>query len=287
MKRHLLIQLIIIFFASNSMAQKLIYETEDSTKVMQLLSNAPSLSRTNEYMMYFGNKLKGVPYVAKTLEVGNKENLIVNLRGLDCTTFTENVLALSLCMKNEKKTFLDFVNYLRMIRYRDGHISYDSRLHYFTSWIENNTKNEYVYEDDPSSLSNSLYKGTQHLNIDFMTRHVNLYPSLIRDSSMVMKVRETEKKLTGKTFRYIPKAMLRNYGLLKKYVRSGDIIAILTNKKGLDTSHIGIASWHSDGTLHLLNASQIHKKVVDEPMSIYTYMQKHPSQIGIRVIHVN
>lgn len=286
MKRYLLILLITFVFIGNTKAQKLVYEKEDSMKVMQLLLNAPSLPQTNDYMMYFGNKLKGVPYVAKTLEVGNKENLIVNLRELDCTTFTENVLAFSLCMKNKKKTFMDFANYLRMIRYKDGHISYDSRLHYFTSWIENNTKNNFVYELEQSSLPMSLYKGTQRLNINFMTQHVSLYPSLSRDSSMVTKIRETEKELTGKTFKYIPKNMLKSYGLLKKSVRSGDIIVILTNKKGLDTSHIGIASWHSDGTLHLLNASQIHKKVVDEPMSIYTYMQKHPSQIGIRVIHV-
>jgi hypothetical protein len=38
--------------------------------------------------------------------------------------------------------------------------------------------------------------------------------------------------------------------------------------------------------LHLLNASSIHKKVIDEPMTLYTYMHKHPVQIGIRVCRV-
>lgn len=60
---------------------------------------------------------------------------------------------------------------------------------------------------------------------------------------------------------------------------------MITNKKGLDTTHIGIASWHQDG-LHMLNASSIHKKVIDEPMLLRTYMMKHPSQIGIRVCRV-
>ncbi|MBQ2498070.1 MAG: DUF1460 domain-containing protein, partial [Prevotella sp.] len=58
-----------------------------------------------------------------------------------------------------------------------------------------------------------------------------------------------------------------------------------TSKKGLDTSHVGIAVWHKDG-LHLLNASMIHKKVVEEPMTLKQYMQKHLSQTGIRVVRV-
>lgn len=36
----------------------------------------------------------------------------------------------------------------------------------------------------------------------------------------------------------------------------------------------------------MLNASSIHKKVIDEPMLLRTYMMKHPSQIGIRVCRV-
>ena len=60
---------------------------------------------------------------------------------------------------------------------------------------------------------------------------------------------------------------------------------IITNKKGLDTTHIGLASWHADG-LHLLNASSIHHRVIDEPMLLRTYMSKHPVQTGIRVCRV-
>ena len=57
------------------------------------------------------------------------------------------------------------------------------------------------------------------------------------------------------------------------------------SKQGLDTSHIGIAVWHADG-LHLLNASQIRHKVVEEPMTLAVYMSKHPKQTGIRVIRI-
>ena len=69
-------------------------------------------------------------------------------------------------------------------------------------------------------------------------------------------------------------------------IRDGDIIAITTSKAGLDVSHVGFAVWGKDGRLHLLNASSIHKKVILEPMTLYQYMQKHPSQTGIRVIRL-
>ena len=59
-----------------------------------------------------------------------------------------------------------------------------------------------------------------------------------------------------------------------------------TSKAGLDVSHVGFAVWGKDGRLHLLNASSIHKKVILEPMTLYQYMQKHPSQTGIRVIRL-
>ena len=91
--------------------------------------------------------------------------------------------------------------------------------------------------------------------------------------------------MNGKRYRYVPKGKIANTAVFRNAIHDGDIIAIITNKKGLDTTHIGIASWHKDG-LHLLNASSIHKKVIDEPMTLYTYMHKHPVQIGIRVCRV-
>lgn len=280
MKRFSLI-IAISFLAYHTNAQSIIYEREDSLKVVELLAAAPAKGTTNDYMSYFGNRLKGLPYVAKTLETTKKENLIINLRELDCTTFTENILALSLCMKSGKRTFLDFSNFLRQIRYKDGRISYPARNHYFTAWIDENTRNGFIKEH---TASTTPFTATQTIALHYMSTHHTAYPALVRDTSLIKNIRTTEKQITGRRFRYIPKHNLARHALLKKHIKNGDIIVILTKKPGLDTSHIGIASWHNDGTLHLLNASQIHKKVVDEPMTLFKYMQKHPSQIGIRVV---
>lgn len=232
--------------------------------------------------MYFARKLKSIPYVARTLEGGERERLVVNLRQLDCTTYVENVIALYLCIKNGETTFRDFCNYLRKIRYENGIVTYPTRLHYFSYWIEQNTLTGIVREIVPQD--SSVTEDSEY-DIYYMSSNPEKYPALRKDTSLIDDIAEMEKYFDGKTYRYIPKAKLKNPESLQAYIKDGDIIAIVTNKKGLDISHIGFAAWHK-GNLHLLNASSIHKKVVEEPMSLYKYMMRHPSQTGIRIIRV-
>lgn len=67
------------------------YTKEDSALVVRLLKEAKTKRGTENRMMYFGKKFLGLPYVGHTLELGDKEHLIVNLRELDCTTYVETV----------------------------------------------------------------------------------------------------------------------------------------------------------------------------------------------------
>ena len=81
------------------------YRESDSVKVATLLDEARQQPADTNWMLYFARRLTGIPYVAKTLEVNNEEQLIVNLRQLDCTTYVETVTALSLCMIRTHYTF--------------------------------------------------------------------------------------------------------------------------------------------------------------------------------------
>ena len=259
------------------------YLQKDSIVATELLKSCMTECKTKDNcLMYFVRKLKSVPYVARTLEGGECERLVVNLRQLDCTTYVENVIALYLCIKNEKTTFRDFCNYLRNIRYENGIVTYPTRLHYFSYWIEQNTLTGIVREIVPQD--SSVTEDSEY-DIYYMSSNPEKYPALRKDTSLIDDIAEMEKYFDGKTYRYIPKAKLKNPESLQAYIKDGDIIAIVTNKKGLDISHIGFAAWHK-GNLHLLNASSIHKKVVEEPMSLYKYMMRHPSQTGIRIIRV-
>lgn len=259
------------------------YLQKDSIVATELLKSCMTECKTKDNcLMYFARKLKSIPYVARTLEGGERERLVVNLRQLDCTTYVENVIALYLCIKNGKTTFRDFCNYLRNIRYENGIVTYPTRLHYFSYWIEQNTLTGIVREIVPQD--SSVTEDSEY-DIYYMSCNPEKYPALRKDTSLIDDIAEMEKYFDGKTYRYIPKAKLKNPESLQAYIKDGDIIAIVTNKKGLDISHIGFAAWHK-GNLHLLNASSIHKKVVEEPMSLYKYMMRHPSQTGIRIIRV-
>ncbi len=264
---------------------------DDSTRIAEIIYNVTHSSEgisfkktgnAESMIVAIGKQLLGTPYVGKTLEVNPTEQLVINLRQLDCTTFVENVLAIYLTIKEGSSSFDDFKSNLRRIRYSGRVIAYENRLHYFTSWIDNAEKQGIANEFHNAYKQ---FSGRQQLNISFMTDHPALYPMMNGNADVTKKIRATEKALTGRIQRFIPKRNLNNPAL-KTLIHDGDIIVIVTNKPGLDTSHIGLAVWQK-GTLHLMNASSIHKKVVVEPMTLYQYMQRHPSQIGIRVVRIN
>lgn len=205
----------------------------------------------------------------------------MNTRELDCTTYVEMVTALTLCAKKNETSFSAFCKHLRNVRYVGGEVSYVKRQHYFTIWMDANEREGIVKNIAP----NPPFSAVQTVNINWMSTHVSSYKMLKAHPEWKSGIRKLEQSVNGKRYRYVPKGKIANTAVFRNAIHDGDIIAIITNKKGLDTTHIGIASWHKDG-LHLLNASSIHKKVIDEPMTLYTYMHKHPVQIGIRVCRV-
>lgn len=264
-------------------AYDVMYEKADSIKVMTLLSDAREQNDDVDYIIYFARKLRGVPYVSHTLEINKTEKLIVNLRQLDCTTYVENVLALYLCIVQKSCDFRSFCDNLCKIRYRKGtDVHYVSRLHYFTDWIEDNTAkgvcNEIRTPDPP-------FSGIQTVNVNYMSSNPDKYKMLVENPSYLPAIAEMEKRINKKVYKYIPKSEIRNTALLRKAVHNGDIIAITTTLNGLDIQHIGFAVWHKDG-LHLLNASSIHHKVVEESMTLFQYLQRKKTMTGIRIVRI-
>lgn len=277
MRTHLLALLLLLVQSLPALSQS------DSARVEALLKKGVTQASAPLHLWY-ARQLIGTPYVGQTLEVNPTEQLVVNLRQLDCTTFVETAIALAMTQKQGSTRYADYCRNLTRIRYRNGVLDgYPSRNHYFTQWIESNEKQGLVKERTlPTAISQR-----QTVSINYMSQHPDLYPMLRDDKPAQEQIRHFEQETSGKQVRYIPRANLNKgkqttLGLIK----DGDILAIVTRKQGLDTSHIGFALWGKDGKLHLLNASQIHKKVVSEPMTLFEYMGKHPSQLGIRVIEV-
>ena len=253
--------------------------------VEALLKDASQQSANKTcFPLFFARKFLDVPYVAHTLEINDTEELVVNVDELDCTTLVETVTALTLCAYQKQFTWAAFLNNLRNMRYYNGVVdTYTSRIHYFTDWIVTNSKAGIVSE---IQQPNPPFTAIQTVKVNYMSEHPQSYKALKAHPEYVPDIRKMEQRITGMKFRFIPKAEVKDTKAMREAIHDGDIIAITCNKPGLDIAHLGFAVWRQDG-LHLLNASQLHKKVVEEPMTLYQYLQKHPSHTGIRIIRIN
>lgn len=273
---------------SGAGVRALTYTQQDSLRVVELLRDGVRQPQGTNLMLYFGHSLLDVPYVGRTLEVNPREELVVNLRELDCTTFVETVLALTLTTRQGGRKWDDYCQTLTRIRYRGGQMKgYVSRNHYFSQWIESNVKLGLISERMGTKDDNYFpFTATQHINVHYMSQHPDLYPMLKGKQDDIARIRRYEEEINGTAVRYIPSRLLGRDRKTLRYVEDGDILALVTSRDGLDISHVGIAEWGSDGKLHLLNASSIYKKVVLDDISLYEYMIKYDHRLGIRALGV-
>lgn len=281
--KKIILLLVVTFLAVSSQAGDIVYTKGDSLKVVRLLQEASRLPRSVNRMVFFGKKFIGIPYVANTLEVGNSEKLVVNLRQLDCTTFVETVAALTLADQRNQHSFAGFCNALRQLRYRGGKMNgYTSRLHYFSFWVNDNIRKGLV--GDRINARTSYAKG-QRIQVDYMSRHPEKYKHLRNNPSYVRTIAAYERQVNGSVRYYIPKSYI---GLGRKqlsFIHDGDILGTVTSKAGLDASHLGIAVWQN-GRLHFLNTSALYHKVVLDKNTMYSYQKKQRSQLGVNVVFV-
>ena len=254
---------------------------QDSINVEKWLTETISLPQDSCRTLHFAKQMLGVPYVAGTLDGNEEEQLVIRTDALDCTTFVETVLALCIADRRDARSFAGFKKALTDVRYRDGVLDgYTSRLHYFSDWIRNNELMGFVKE----CTSETSCSQPKELWLDFMTTHVDSYLPMKKDSSLVFRMDAIEKAWQGVEVSFIPKNKLHlSPDDLK--IENGDILTITTNIKGLDVVHVGFAFWKS-GQLHLLHASSVAKKVIEDPLSLYDYSWNKKTHTGVRVIRL-
>jgi hypothetical protein len=219
------------------------------------------------------------PYVANTLEAAD-EILIVNLRELDCTTFVENVIALSLAARGEKLSFDAFVDELRKIRYRNGSIDdYSSRLHYTCDWVFENQQRGIV-----ENISRQLGGTKDVRKIHFMTSHREAYRQLASDEQMLQKMSLREKIINDRGgFYYLTKEQILSQS---DNIPNMAMIAFVTSIDGLDVSHVAFA-YRQNGKLTFIHASSAAKKVIIQPATLSEYCASQKLCKGVMVIQIN
>lgn len=269
-----------LFFAFligvNILNAQLVYNKKDSLLVLDKLERLKNIDKhtSGEAIVAVGQWYLGTPYVEKTLEVAATEPLVINQSGLDCTTFVENALALSLLAQKKEISWNNFIKNLETIRYRNGVRSgYPSRLHYFSEWIKDNEKKGLVKDITADLGGVPLTKP-----INFMGTHRQLYPHLKDNDANYQQLLAIEQKLAKEDLCYIPQSEIK---AAEKFIKTGDIVALATNIKGLDVTHTGILVKKPNGRVYLLHASSSQKKVVLSKEPLVDYLKKIKSNIGI------
>ena len=241
------------------------------------VSDSLSSKPIGDVITAIGKSFLGLNYEAFTLEKGEKETLVVHLTGLDCTTFLENCVVFSRCIKNGKTSFEDYTKELEFVRYRDGKLGeYPSRLHYFSDWIFNNTKKNIV-EDVTKSIGGEPIK----FKVGYMTKHPESYRQLKENEKFVAVVGKQEKEINARTFFYIPKNKVDR---IESQIHNGDLIAITTNLEGLDIGHVGVALKMDDGRIHFMHAPLVGSKVQISELPLGGYLAKVKKHTGIIVL---
>lgn len=265
----------------NQTDYNIIYTKEDSLLVLEKREEFKdeSVDRMSFLLEKIGRSFIGSPYKAHTLETDGEESLIINLREFDCTTFVETCLALTTEFKMGGYTFDSYQYILKRIRYRNGYIDgYNSRLHYFTDWITDNSELGYVKD------ATKIFDGVPYPNkVNFMSTHVSSYPQLAKDSTLIPGLKKIEQEISSRQYYYIPKDHIKDNEI---YLEEGWIVAFTTDIEGLDIIHTGITVRVGD-EIHLLHASSDAGRVLvsDEPLVDYIMKNKH--QTGIMLLKID
>ena len=233
-----------------------------------------TLSR-RERVAIIGRFFMDTPYKGGTLEIHEQEQLVINLRELDCVTFVDNVLALTFVDQYGTKSIPNYLRYLQKIRYRDGIITdYTSRLHYSTDWLYEMQRQQ-LLTDVTLSCGGIPFP----VKVGYISRHHSAYPALVRDTTLIVRIEAIEKAINQRKLHYIPK---ENIAILSGQIQHGDIILITTKQDGLDTGHVGIA-WEENGKIYLLHASSSQGKVVITSLPLHHYLMGVSSFSGVLV----
>lgn len=279
--------LLLTLFLSVLMSSCRAEKTADEQIIADILQRCQEYSWKSEtYIDSLASCFLGSPYVAATLESEDgEENLVINLRELDCMTLVENVLALHRLLHEaasfsyrEEVALQRFPEILEEIRYRQGQRqNYASRLHYTSEWIVDNTAKGYVKEIS-SQYSEAIYQ----IHLDYMSTHPQAYNALQKHPELIPQIAAVEAKMEAYQMCYIPKEAVAD---CEKDIPSGCIVAIIGSTPGLDFAHLGFSSRQGD-KLQLLHASSTGKKVMLSPGSLSDYLNDIKRFKGIVLLQV-
>ncbi len=235
------------------------------TFIITLFLIACSISNDSFFkkLLITSESFKNAPYTLGPLGEGYgiDKDPIYRFDTFDCLTYVETVLALSIANNND-----EFEDLIKKIRYQDGKVSFENRLHFQNpDWIENNKK--YV-ENISEELSQKI------LNKKTSISQIELNKTLWFKKNYNIDV---SSNIQNVNLAYISLEDLKNNidNFAKNIVYPHIFMTVISDKQQkekigtqVDISHTGFLI-NKDGILYIRHASQKHKKVIDENFENY------------------
>ncbi|MDO8966950.1 N-acetylmuramoyl-L-alanine amidase-like domain-containing protein [Algoriphagus sp.] len=267
-----------LFFLPISLSAQTVCTLESRARLDGILTELSqkelSGKSIDQLTLEIGQSFLGTPYVEKTLELPGDEKLVINLTGLDCTTYLETVVTMARIAKSGNLTFEGFEQELERLRYQDGvRKDYSSRLHYFSDWIYQNQQKG-IIRDITLEIGGTLYPNQP----TFMSENPRFYAQL-SNPEFLKAIKADEAEIAKRTYHFIPKAEIQS---LEKNIQAGDLIAITTSMKNLDIVHVGFAV-EQEGRIHLMHAGTGNMQVEISAKPLSEYLAANKSQSGIMV----
>ena len=177
----------------------------------------------------------GYPYLAHSLvgSVDTPEVFNDSLKGFDCVTYIESVMAL--VYADETK---DYSSVLKKLRYSNGRVEWRRRNHYMTQWLKNNVRHGLI----------------RRVGLRWATarkrRVLDIIPGLPTSRA---------------SFSCIPK---KSFSSAQSEIHTGDLIFFASTRSNLDVFHCGILIRQGDSWV-LRHASRTRGSVVDQDLASF------------------
>jgi len=258
-----------LMLLAQSEAEKRYYQMTLAEIDQDIRSTSQRISQPSQRLAYYSERFVDAPYELTCEAEGENGRYetqpLLNLKQLNCMTYCEIVLALSLSQYYE-----EFFNVLQHIRYRQGIISMASRNHYtMVDWLAANT---WCLDDVTSRVGGKdVVRSTRTIS------HKKFFNGkAITDIPVMLPDRQV-------TVGYIPLAKLSSHD---KALQNGDIVSLIQDKPDIFSAHM-LLIIKKEGRTFFRHASLSAKKVLDQPFEEYIAgLSRNPKYQGMSFMRV-
>jgi hypothetical protein len=222
-----------------------------------------------EKIAYYSERFIGAPYLLVCEGEGENGRYetgpLLNLKQINCMTYCEIVMAMSL-----SRNYEEMFNMLQHIRYRDGFISMATRNHYtMVDWLPSNS---WCLDDVTRQVGkNDAEKSTRTIRHGafFKRKGIDDLPKVLPDRTV--------------TVSYIS---LNKLAAHESSLKNGDIVALIQDKPDIFSAHM-LLIIKKEGRTWFRHASQSAGKVVDEAFADYiAKIRKNPLYQGMSFMRI-